>query len=120
MQDASLSITIASGSAWAPGNLHREPFDVNVFGRQRVPAVLWNQPPMGALAVVAILELRRAYPGIVRMLIQTPLHLFLLQRAVESFQQTQLRRRAIGDPHMGQLVLHETGELPRSCFFITR
>ena len=42
-----------------------------------------------------------------RMVVQTPIQLFLLQGEVESFQQTQLDRRAIGDPHMGELVLHE-------------
>ena len=57
---------------------------------------------MGTLAVVSIFELGQALPGVSRIVVQTPVDLFGLERPIKPFQQTQLRRCAVLNPNVGE------------------
>ena len=54
--------------------------------------------------VVTLPEFGQASSSMLRVIVQTPVHFFGLERPMKSFQQAQLRRRTITDANVAVLL----------------
>lgn len=74
--------------------LRRDAVDIHILRCNRITTPLGDQCPARANRVVTIPELGQAFPGVRRTIVQQPIDLFVLQRFMEPFQQSQLCRWA--------------------------
>jgi hypothetical protein len=62
----------------------------------RIAALLWYQCPVWPNRVITNAEFVQANPPVCRIIIQTPVDLFFLERSVKPFEQTKLSRGSKG------------------------